>query len=310
MKAPAFDYIRPQSLDHVFSLLAEHGDEARLLAGGQTLLATLNMRLSDPGILIDINGIEALRGIRLTTTGMLHIGALVTHAEIEASLLVATHAPMLSQAAPHVAHRAIRNLGTWGGSIAYADPAAEWPACAVALDAIVIVQGAGGARRLAACDFFRDLYATALAEGEVVVACEIPVLTTGRRHAFAELARRHGDYAIVGLAVAASQDAQGLHDVRLTLFGIGATPIRPRATERFLEGRRINAALLQDAAMQLAGELSDALTPLGDLTNSAAMKRHLASVLLRRTLADLTAQPDNAPVEKTIPMDDGKRMSR
>ena len=122
MKAPAFDYVRPRSLDQVFSLLAEHGDEARLLAGGQTLLATLNMRLSEPGILIDITGIDALRGIRLSAGGLLRIGALVTHAEIESSLLVAQHAPMLAMAAPHVAHRAIRNLGTWGGSIAYAAP--------------------------------------------------------------------------------------------------------------------------------------------------------------------------------------------
>ncbi len=293
MKAPAFDYVRPRSLDQVFSLLAEHGDEARLLAGGQTLLATLNMRLSEPGILIDITGIDALRGIRLSAGGLLRIGALVTHAEIESSLLVAQHAPMLAMAAPHVAHRAIRNLGTWGGSIAYADPAAEWPACAVALDAIVVVQGTGGERRIAATDFFQDLYATALADGEVVVACEIPVLATGRQHGFAELARRHGDYAIVGLAFAATQNGQGLQDARLTLLGVGTTPVRPRATERFLEGRRLDQALLQDAARQLATELTGELEPLADLTNSAATKRQLATVLLRRCLAGL-ASPHGA----------------
>lgn len=287
MKAPAFDYIRPRTLEHVFSLLAEHGDEARLLAGGQTLMATLNMRLSEPGILIDINGIDALRGIRLAGDGLLRIGALVTHSEIESSLLVARHAPMLTQAAPHVAHRAIRNLGTWGGSIAYADPAAEWPTCAVALGAVVVVRGAGGERRIPAGEFFQDLYATALGDGEVVVACEMPVIASSRRHAFAELARRHGDYAIVGLAAAASLNAGSLQDVRLVLLGVGTTPVRVRDTERFLEGRRVDATLLQEAAKNLAAELVGERTPLADLTNSAATKRQLATVLLRRSLANL-----------------------
>src|SRR6478752_9940205 len=134
MKAPDFDYARPRTLDEVFALLAEYGDEARLLAGGQTLVATLNMRLSEPALLIDINGIDALRGIEVQD-GALRIGALATHTQIEGSALVAQHAPLLAMAAPHIAHRAIRNLGTLGGSIAYADPAAEWPACALALDA-------------------------------------------------------------------------------------------------------------------------------------------------------------------------------
>ena len=289
MKAPAFDYIKPRSLEQVFSLLAEYGDEARLLAGGQTLMATLNMRLSEPGIVVDINGIDALRGITFhADTAMLRIGALVTHSEIEASALVATHAPLLTLAVPHIAHRAIRNLGTWGGSIAYADPAAEWPCCAVALDAVVIVRGRGGERRIAATDFFLDLYTTALQHGELVVACDIPVRSAAHRHGFNELARRHGDYAIVGLAVATRLTAGRLQDTRLALLGIGTTPLRARQTEQFLDGQAPDPAVLQAAAKVLAGELTGALAPLADLTNSAATKRHLATVLLQRTVAGLT----------------------
>ena len=285
MKAPAFDYIKPRSLDQVFGLLAEYGDEARLLAGGQTLMATLNMRLSEPAIVVDINGIEVLRGIRLTDDGnALRIGALATHSEIEASALVALHAPLLTMAAPHIAHRAIRNLGTWGGSIAYADPAAEWPACALALDAIVIVRGRGGERRIAAAGFFLDLYATALQEGELVVACELPVRTVDHRFGFDELARRHGDYAIVGLAVATRVDQGKMHDTRLSFLGIGTTPVRARETEGFLDGHAPDAAVLQVAARMLATELVGALAPLADLTNSAATKRHLATVLLQRVV--------------------------
>ncbi|MBC7414585.1 MAG: xanthine dehydrogenase family protein subunit M [Herminiimonas sp.] len=288
MKAPAFDYIKPHSLDQVFGLLAEYGDEARLLAGGQTLMATLNMRLSEPAIVVDITGIEALRGISLTADGTaLRIGALATHSEIEASALVAQHAPLLTMAAPHIAHRAIRNLGTWGGSIAYADPAAEWPVCVLALDATVVVRGAGGGRRIAAADFFLDLYTTALQDGELVTACELPVRSAQHRFGFDELARRHGDYAIVGLAVATRFAGQQLHDTRLSFLGLGTTPLRARQTEQFLDGRTLDAAVLQEAAKVLAAELTGALEPLGDLTNSAATKRHLATVLMQRVLAGL-----------------------
>ena len=288
MKAPAFDYIKPRTLTQVFALLAEYGDEARLLAGGQTLLATLNMRLSEPAIVVDITGIDALRGIGLTANGsMLRIGALVTHSEIEASALVALHAPLLTLAVPHVAHRAIRNLGTWGGSIAYADPAAEWPTCAVALDAVVVLLGAAGERRIAATDFFLDLYTTALEPGEIVIACELPIHGPLSRCAFDELARRHGDYAIVGLAVVARMVEGMLQDTRLTFLGIGTTPVRARQTERFLDGQMPDATVLQAAADLLVQELTGALTPLGDLTNSAATKRHLATVLLRRAVARL-----------------------
>ena len=279
MKAPEFDYTKPASLAQVFALLQEHGDEARLLAGGQTLLATLNMRLSEPSLVIDLTGIAALRGISVQG-GVLRIGALATHSEIEASPLVAQHAPLLSAAAPHIAHRAIRNVGTWGGSLAYADPAAEWPACLLALDGTVTAQGPRGERRIAADDFFRDLYTTALQADEVLVACEIPLAGAGHWHGFQELARRHGDYAIVGVAASARRNGAALTQPRIALLGVGATPLRARQTETLLDGKPLTPALITQAVATLRAELE----PLPDLTNSVQTKRHLAGVLLQRLL--------------------------
>lgn len=284
MKAPAFDYQKPRSLDAVFELLASHGDEARLLAGGQTLLATLNMRLSEPALLIDITAIEALKGISVQGQ-VLRIGALATHSEIEASALVAQHAPLLSLAAPHIAHRAIRNLGTWGGSIAYADPAAEWPCCLAALDGVVVVRSTRGERRIAARDFFLDLYTTALAEGELVTACELPLAQAADVFRFDELARRHGDYAIVGLALAARSVPGGLGRPKLAFLGLGTTPIRARRTEALFASTPFTTMHLG----ALMDSLLDELQPLADLTNSAATKRHLAGVLTRRLLASALA---------------------
>ena len=286
MKAPAFDYVAPAKLSEVFSLLAHHGDEAQLLAGGQTLLATLNMRLSEPALLIDLRHVAELRGISLTPHA-LRIGALVTHSEIEHSELIKLHAPLLSLAAPYIAHRAIRNRGTWGGSIAYADPAAEWPACALALDATVIVRGEKAERRIAAIDFFIDLYTTSLAPGEVLIACEIPLAGVGSTFGFEELARRHGDYAIVGLAAALHFEARQCTRARLAFLGIGRTPFRAKQTEQFLNGRALVDATCDEASRILAAELQDNNAPLADLTNSANTKRHLAGVLLRRVLQGL-----------------------
>ena len=286
MKAPAFDYLTPSRLAEVFALLAQHGDEAQLLAGGQTLLATLNMRLSEPAVLIDLNRITELQGISVTANA-LRIGALVTHSEIEHSPLVRSHAPLLTKAAPYIAHRAIRNRGTWGGSIAYADPAAEWPACALALDAVVIVRSANGERRIPVANFFVDLYTTSLAVGEVIVACEIPLKSSEHRVGFDELARRHGDYAIVGLAAGLQMDAQLITDARLAFLGIGRTPFRARQTEQFLCTRELTGATCDGAAQMLQSELQDDNAPLADLTNSADTKRHLAGVLLRRILLKL-----------------------
>ena len=286
MKAPAFDYIRPGTLDEVFALIGEHGDEARVLAGGQTLLATLNMRLSEPALLIDINRIDALKGIDLQG-GVLRIGALVTHREIEESALVASHAPLLAMAAPHIAHRAIRNRGTFGGSIAYADPAAEWPVCLVVLEGVVVVKGIDGERRIAARDFFVDLYTTDLRPGELITACEVPVASDADVFVFDELARRHGDYAIVGLAVVAVRGHGGVASVRLCYLGMGTVPVRPAVTEALLEGVPLTAESIDAALASLKTELD----PMGDLTNTAETKRHLACVLARRALLTVMNAP-------------------
>jgi carbon-monoxide dehydrogenase medium subunit len=288
MKAPAFAYARPKELTEVLALMAEHGDNARLLAGGQTLNATLNMRLSEPSLLIDLQAVAALKGI--TVQGqMLRIGAMCTHTEIEDSPLIAQHLPLLKAAVPHIAHRAIRNLGTFGGSIAYGDPAAEWPACLLALDGVVIAQGPQGQRRIAAQDFFTGLYSTDLREDELIVACELPLAKGAQRFAFDELARRHGDYAVVGIAATAQVQGQVLRDVRLAWLGAAAQPLRSTRTESLLEGQTLNEALVAQAVQCLKDELPTE----ADLTHSAATKAHLAGVMLKRALKTLT-QPANA----------------
>ncbi len=279
MKAPAFDYVKPRLLADVFPLLQTYGDEARLLAGGQTLLATLNMRLSEPSVLIDLSAIAELRGITLVGS-MLRIGAMVTHSEIEVSALVAQHAPLLPLAAPHIAHRAIRNLGTLGGSIAYADPAAEWPTCLLALDGVVIAKSATGERRIRSDDFIVDLYTTALLPGEIIIACEFPAASAGHWCDFDELSRRHGDYAIVGLAGAGQRSENTLTDLRLVFLGLGATPLRASRAEAIIDGQPLTNGLIDQAVSALKAEFS----AVGDLTSDAATKMHLSGVLLKRML--------------------------
>ena len=284
MKSPAFDYVRAESPQHALALLAQHGDEARVLAGGQTLLATLNMRLSQPALLVDIGGLQAWRGIEVQG-GVLRIGALVRHVEIEESALVARHAPLLAQAAPHIAHRAIRNLGTFGGALAYADPAAEWPACVLALGGTLVLQGTQGERRVAAADFFQGLYTTALQEGELLAACELPLAAADERQHFSELARRHGDYAIAGLAACARRAADRLLDVRLAFLSLGDRPLRASAAEAILQAGPLDDARIAAADAALRAELD----PFADLTHSAAAKTQLAATLMRRALRALAA---------------------
>ena len=283
MKAPAFSYLRPTRLNDVIALLQQHGDEARLLAGGQTLLATLNMRLSEPALLIDLQAVKELRGIAVDGD-ILRIGAMVTHSEIEASPLVAAHAPLLRAAAPHIAHRAIRNLGTLGGSMAYGDPAAEWPACLLALDGAVLARGPAGERRIEAQDFFTGLYTTALEANEIIVACEFPVSSAQQRFAFDELTRRHGDYGVVGLAASANLTNGALSQVRLAWLGVGTQPARTVTVEQVFEGQFFSNALLASAIQALRIELQ----PQADLTHSTATKQHLAEVMLKRILMLLT----------------------
>ena len=284
MKAAAFDYVKPKDLIEALALLQERGEDARLIAGGQTLLATLNLRLSEPSVLIDITGLAELKGIHLHPD-CLNIGALVTHTEIENSKLIAQYAPLLKAAVPHIAHRAIRNLGTWGGSLVYGDPAAEWPACSVALGANMIIAGPRGARTVAARDFFIDLYTTALESDEILVATQIPLADPAQVVCFQELARRHGDYAVVGLAAIAHKQGDALTHCAFSFFSVGATPILANAAQEILNGKPMDAKLIHEAVEVARAEIE----VMEDLTNSAAAKRHLVGVLLERALKQLIA---------------------
>jgi carbon-monoxide dehydrogenase medium subunit len=281
VKAPSFAYAKPRSLDEAFALLEGSGD-AKVLAGGQTLLATLNMRLSSPALLVDITALPGLAGIGLRGN-VLRIGALTRHREIERSPEVAKHAPLLAQAAPHIAHVAIRNAGTIGGSLAHADPSAEWPACCVALDAEIVIATRRGERRVKAREFFTGLFDTALASGEVIAAVEFPAIGAGYRSAFLELARRNGDYAIVGVAAVAKASGGALLDLRLGLLGAGATPILARNAMAAAEGKQPVAVTIAAAQAALARDLD----PIADLNGSAATKLHLARVLCGRALTAL-----------------------
>ncbi len=274
MKPAPFAYKKARSLEEATALLGQHKD-ARLLAGGQSLIATLNMRLSAPALLIDINGIGGLDGIALKGS-MVEIGALARHVAAERSETIAKHAPLIARALPHIGHAAIRNRGTLGGSIAFADPAAELPACLLALDGEVEARGPNGKRTIKAQDFFKGLFETALGDQDVLTAIRVPAASKDTRVGFAELARRHGDYAIVGLAASARAQAKGLADVRLAFFGVGATAVRAKKAEAALAGGNVDAAV---AALDL--------DPHDDLQASAAVKKHLAGVLLRRVAKQL-----------------------
>jgi len=282
VKAPAFAYVRARSLAEVLDLLQKHGDRARLLAGGQSLIATLNMRLSAPELLIDISRLRELSGIKVGN-GRVRIGALTTHAEIERSAEIAKHLPLLAQAAPHIAHAAIRNVGTFGGSLALADPAAEWPACCVALDARFTLAGKRGTRQVRAREFFKGLYSTALRPAEVLTQVDIPIPGPGYRSAFVELARRRGDYAIVGLAALAKNARGALSDVRLAFFGVGAAPVLAKSAMAAIDGKPASSGAAAAKA------LDKDLDPGPDLYSSAATKMQLARVLTGRALATLAA---------------------
>ncbi len=275
MKAAAFDYVRAADAAEAQALLARHGDGARLLAGGQSLLATLNLRLSEPAILIDISriGLDTI-----TRRGdVLHIGAMATHAAIGRSALVAECAPMLAEAAPLIAHAAIRNRGTLGGSLALADPAAEWPACVLALGATIILSSAArGERRVLAEDFFQGLYQTAAEPDEMILGVDFPVLGSERQGCM-ELARRHGDYALVGVAMTLRLEAGLVRGLRAAFFGVGPTPMLVRLGEGLPPAEAARASLAGD------------LAPQDDPGMDGQTRLHLAQVLFKRAVMRLTA---------------------
>jgi carbon-monoxide dehydrogenase medium subunit len=279
VKPAPFAYARARSLDHAVELLGSV-EGARVLAGGQSLLATLNMRLDAPKLLVDINRIPDLDRIS-EEDGWLRIGALVRHAEAMRSPLVARQAPLLALALPHIAHPAIRNRSTLCGSIAFADPAAELPACLVALGGEVEIYGPAGRRIVKAGDFFRGLFETALEANDIIAAIRLPRLPASARQGFAELARRHGDYALVGLAASAQDET--LSNLRLVYFSVGPTPVRARGAEAALAQGPRDGSNVDSAVAALASDLH----PDDDIHASAKVKMHLAGVLLRRVLRQM-----------------------
>jgi carbon-monoxide dehydrogenase medium subunit len=286
MKASAFDYARATSVANALQLLVAHGDKARVLSGGQSLMPAMNLRLISPDVIVDIGDLSELRGISVRGD-QLSIGALTRHVDVLKSPEIAAQAPLLTQAVAHVAHPAVRNRGTIGGSLAHADPASELPACMVALDATIIVRGPAGERRISAEEFFTGIYQTALSPQELLLSVELPLPRENAACFFHEFARRHGDYAITGLAAQATLQEGGFSDLRMVFFAVGDRPVLAKSANR-LVNVAIDAAVLSDASRALGEELD----PQDDQQASAAMRRHLARVLLARCVAVLLGRPD------------------
>lgn len=282
MKAPAFDYVKPKTLDEAFALLKEYGSGAQILAGGQSLMAILNLGLAMPEILVDISGIEGLKDISVNEHHV-RVGALVTHAKLQASADIAKHVPLLAQCVPHVAHLAIRNSGTMGGSMALSDPAAEYPAVALALNAVITLQSAQGTRDVLASDYFLGLYATARREDEILVAVSFPKVKHNQVMVFDELTRRRGDYAMCGLAAAFDMQGTNIVAARLAYLSMGETPVLAPQAAAALVGKPLTEETIQAAQTALDNDLS----PSGDLHGSAMGKMHWAKVLLARSVRQL-----------------------
>ena len=288
MKASAFSYTRASSVVDALELLARHCDQAKVLSGGQSLMPALNLRLSAPELLVDIGAIAELRGVAVEN-GVLRIGALTRHVDVLRSAEIAKHAPLLTDAIAHVAHPAIRNRGTFGGSLAHADPASELPACVLALDAVLLVRSKNGERRIRAVEFFTGIYETLLSPEELLIAVEIPVAKPNAVHFFHEYSRRKGDYAIVGLAASAIRDGDVLENLRLGYFAVGDKPMLATASEH-LTGRPVTASMLADAQTALDAELD----PQEDQQASAGMRRYLARQLMARCVSTLLDRQDLA----------------
>jgi aerobic carbon-monoxide dehydrogenase medium subunit len=287
VKPPAFDYTAVASIDEALAELGRHGDDAKLLAGGQSLMPILNMRLATPGKLVDLNRVAELDYIALRDGGVA-VGAMTRQRAAERSALIAERAPLLALALPWVGHSAIRNRGTVGGSIAHADPAAELPAVALCLDARLTVRSPGGARTIDARDFFRSSLTTALAPTDLLTEVWFPGPPPGSGWAWLELSRRHGDYALAGVAAMVALDGAVVREARLALIGVDAVPFRAGETERLLAGAPLSAEALAAAAESVRRRAD----PPADA--SAAYRRHLAGVLAARALEQAAARARGA----------------
>jgi carbon-monoxide dehydrogenase medium subunit len=284
MKPPAFAYAAPETLEEALALRAEHAGDSAVLAGGQSLMPLLNLRMAFPGTVIDVGRIRELSGIREWDGGVA-IGAMTRQRAAEQSELIAQRTPLMTRALPNVGHTAIRNRGTVGGSIAHADPAAELPAVALALDAELVARSSSGERTIPASEFFMGYLTTALQPEELLVEVRLPGLAAGHGSAFVELARRHGDFALVGVGAAVALDGSGaIADARLVFIGVGGAPVRAREAEALLRGAMPTDEVYAEAAERAKGELE----PGSDSHASAEYRRRIAGVLAQRALREAT----------------------
>src|SRR5688572_6690553 len=281
MKPASFEYFRPQSLDEALSLLGEHGGDAKPLAGGQSLIPAMNFRLATPSVLVDLNGLPELSYIK-DDSGDVRIGGMARQRAVERSRLVAERVPLIAETMPHIAHPAIRNRGTVGGSLAHADPAAELPAVMLALKARLIVSSKSGPREVPADEFFVGLFSTAVQPGELLTEIRIPPRPKRSGFAFQEVSRRHGDFALVGAAVVVQVDEKGCcSEARIALLSVGDRPMLAGHAAEALTGRPPSIESIRAAAEAAATRDID---PPSDIHASARYRRQLANVLTRRVL--------------------------
>ena len=281
MKPAPFDYHAPTRLDEALQLLAEHGSDAKPLAGGQSLVPAMNFRLAQPAVLVDLNGVAELAHVTWGRDGGLRLGAMTRQRVLERDRLVADQAPLLAEAVPHIAHAQIRNRGTVGGSLAHADPASELPAVMVALGARFRVRSLTGERWIPAAEFFIGLFTTTLESGELLVECEIPPRPARAGWGFEEAARRHGDYALAGVAAHLELADDGrCAEARVVLFGVGEGPTSSPSARDALLGEKATDGVVGAAAAAVAKDIE----PSNDIHASAAYRHHLAQVLTGRAL--------------------------
>jgi CO/xanthine dehydrogenase FAD-binding subunit len=282
MKPAPFTYILATSLDHALLLKAEHGDEARFLAGGQSLIPAMNFRLARPAVLIDINRIPELAGVDLSRTDQVRLGAMTRYRALERDGDFLKICPLFADALPHIAHPAIRNRGTVGGNLSHADPASELPAIAIAVRAKMRIKSSRGERELAASDFFVGLLATDIQPDEMLVEVTLPKTPPKSGSCFMELARRRGDFALAGVAAIVSLDDDDcVTHLRLALCGVGETPVDASTAAASLIGQKCTEAAIE----AVAADVQKALAPSGNIHASPEYQRHIAGVLIRRAIA-------------------------
>ncbi|MDP2645113.1 MAG: xanthine dehydrogenase family protein subunit M [Desulfobacterales bacterium] len=285
MKPTKFDYYAPSSLEEAFGLLEKYGDDAKILAGGQSLMPLMNMRLATPKVLVDINRIPGLDYIR-EENGQVAIGAMTRHRTVETSALLGASCPLLPAVAKDVAHVQVRNRGTFGGSVTHGDPAAEFPAVLATLGGTIVCTGPGAVREVFSDEFYLGMLTTCLEPDEIVTEVKLPNLV-GRKWAHRSIMRTHGDFAIAGIMAALSLDPGGqCRDVHVGMYGVGPLPVRSAEAEAIIEGRQITDELLQEAARAAADEAQ----PESDLRGTEAYRRKLIRVLLPLCLREAVNQ--------------------